>query len=247
MLFLGRLARNEHLHAAALLALMLLVFFWTPISRYSECHLSAADLLQDFSLLKLEPGHVAGNALLSDSVTEMKPWRMFNRDELAAGRFPLWNPLNGTGCPHFANYQSAVVSPFSIPYYLLDVKTALIAASFSKLFALGFLTYLFLRQVRLSFAPALLGGTAFMFAGHNVLLLTFPHVGALVVIPGGFLFVERAIQKHVAGARWPARWPATPSPSTSGCCSWARMRSCAWSAPGTRRARGDRCCRWRSR
>ena len=200
--FLLRLGRSEHLHAAALLALMLAAFFWTPISRYPEAHLSAADLLQDFSLLKVETGHVSGNALLSDSVTEMKPWRMFNRDELAAGRFPLWNPLNGTGCPHFANYQSAVVSPYSIPYYLFDVKTALIAVSFLKLFSLGFLTYLFLRQIRAGFAAALLGGTAFMFAGHNVLLLTFPHVGALIVLPGGFLFVERVIQKHLAGERY---------------------------------------------
>jgi hypothetical protein len=202
MEFLRRLARNEHLHAAAVLALMLLCFFWAPIRRYSECHLSSADLLQDFSLLKLEPGHVSGNALLSDSVTEMKPWRMYNRDELAAGRLPLWNPFNGTGCPHFANYQSAVLSPYSLPYYLLGVKAALIAVSFLKLFALGFLTYLYLRQIRLGFAAALLGGSAFMFAGHNVLLLTFPHVGALVVLPGGFLFVERALQKHAAGRRY---------------------------------------------
>ena len=202
MKLLGRIARNEHLHAAAILALLLLVFFWTPIARHQDSHLSAADLLQDFSLLKVESGHVSGNALLSDSVTEMKPWRMFNRDELAAGRFPLWNPLNGTGCPHFANYQSAVVSPYSIPYYLFDVKTALIAVSFLKLFALGFLTYLFLRQIRLGFSAALVGGTAFMFAGHNVLLLTFPHVAAVVVLPGGFLFVERVVQKHLAGRRY---------------------------------------------
>ena len=200
--FLWRVIRHEHTRAALLLALMLVAFFWTPLSRYSDSRLSAADLLQDFSLLKLEPGHVSGNALLSDSVTEMKPWRMFNRDELAAGRFPLWNTLNGTGCPHFANYQSAVLSPYSVPYYLLDVKTALIAVSFLKLFSLGFLTYLFLRQIRLSFGPAMLGGTAFMFSGHNVLLLTFPHVGAMVVLPGGFLFVERAVQKHLEGRRY---------------------------------------------
>lgn len=201
MNLLRRTARNEHVRAAAILSLMLLLFFWTPITRYADCHLSAADLLQDFSLLKVENGHVSGNALLSDSVTEMKPWRMFDRDELAAGRFPLWNPLNGTGCPQFANYQSAVVSPFSIPYYLLGVKAALIAVSFLKLFVLGFLTWLYLRQIRLGFAAALVGATAFMFAGHNVLLLTFPHVGAAVVLPGGLLFVERAIQRHRAGRR----------------------------------------------
>src|SRR6185436_7200751 len=69
---------------------------------------------------------------------------------------------------------------------------------------------------------ALIGATAFMFSGHNVLLLSFPHVGAMVAMPAGFFFVERTIRRieewyqnatprRTDGTRAPARprvfWP----------------------------------------
>src|SRR5439155_26766529 len=112
--------RSESLHGAIVLLLCLWVFFSTPLSRYDEVIYSSADLTQAFSLTRLEPGHKPGNQLQSDAVTQMQPWLMFNRDELGAGRVPLWNPWNGAGCPHFANYQSAVFSPFSLPFFVLS-------------------------------------------------------------------------------------------------------------------------------
>lgn len=183
--------------AAALAAqiLMLAAFFWTPLARYADVHYSAADLTQSMSLTRIEPGHAPGNQLQSDAVTQMHPWALYNRAELAAGRFPLWNPLNGAGAPHFANYQSAVLSPFSLPFYLLDFKAALLVSAAAKLLVLGFFTYLFLREIGLAWLAATLGGAAFQFAGHNVLLLYFPHVGALCALPAGLWFAERALRR----------------------------------------------------
>ena len=120
MLVIRRLFFSETLQGALVLAAFLCVFFSTPLARYDEVHYSSADLTQDFCLTKFEGGHHPGNKLLSDAVVQMQPWEMFNKRELAAGRFPLWNTWNGNGCPHFANYQAAVLSPFSIPYYVLD-------------------------------------------------------------------------------------------------------------------------------
>ena len=115
--------------------------------------------------------------------------------------------------------------------------------------------------VQVGLLPALLGGTAFMFAGHNVLLLTFPHVGALVVIPGGFLLRSAPRdQKHVAGARygwglawarahdgWPARSPDIPSRSTSDARRRVRARAPVGTSRETRagrpRFRGARAAR----
>jgi len=199
---MNRMLRSETLCAALLLVLSLVAFLWEPISRYSDVHYSTADFLQNFSLLKVEPGHAPLNAALSDPPTEMQPWAMFARDEIAAGRFPWWNPLSGTGAPHFANYQSAVLSPFSVPFYLFSFKLALILSAALKLFALGFLTYLFLREIRLGFIAGLFGALAFMYSGHNVLLLAYPHPGALVVLPGGCLFVERALRRALEGRNW---------------------------------------------
>ena len=197
---LRRLLAHPSLHGAIALAALLALFFETPLSRYREVHYSSADLTQDFCLTKVQPGHEVGNRLLSDAVTQMQPWLMFNRDELAEGRFPLWNPWNGGGCPHFANYQAAVLSPYSLPYYLLDYKAALLSSAFLKLYTLGLFTYLFLRRVRVSQVPAIAGGAAFMFGGHNVVLLSFPHVPALIALPAGLYCVEVALQRW-SGAR----------------------------------------------
>ena len=192
---LSAVLRGDGLRGGVVLALLLVAFFWTPLSRYDAVHYSSADLLQDFSLTRVEPGYPAANRIMSDEITEMQPWAMFNRDELREGRIPWWNPWNGAGCPHFANYQSAVFSLFTLPWYWLSTKAAILAAAFLKLWMCGFFTFLFLRKLRASFWPALLGASAFMFGGHNVLLLSFPHTGAQAVLPAGLYFAECVLQR----------------------------------------------------
>ena len=192
---------------AASLAILatLAMFLRDPLLRWDEVHYAPADLTQAFSLTRIDPGHPAGNQLMSDAVTQMEPWLMWNRDEFAAGRVPLWNPLNGAGAPHLANYQSAVFSPFSLPYYVLSFKAALVVSAALKLFLLGLFTYLYLRRAGLGFVGALLGGVGFMYGGHQVLLLYFPHVGSMVALPATLWCVEIALQRfreaRLAGAR----------------------------------------------
>src|SRR5258707_10339005 len=47
------------------------------------------------------------------------PWREFAISEFAQGRIPLWNPYNGMGAPLLANYQSALLYPPNLLYWLL--------------------------------------------------------------------------------------------------------------------------------
>ena len=162
-----RLARDRapaagprSLLGALAIALLAVAFLWAPISRYGDSYYTTVDLLQAGSLLRVEPGHQPRNLLLSDPVVQMLPWLAFNRSELARGRMPLWNPYNGCGAPHLANAQSAVLSPFSLPFYVLDVRTALIASAFLKLFALGFFTFLLLQALGPRQLPSLIGATA---------------------------------------------------------------------------------------
>src|SRR5687767_9721188 len=110
------------LAAALACCAVLLAFFQPALSRYSTAYYSPADISQTFSLTRVENGHVPENELLSDLAVQMQPWLMFNKSELAAGRLPLWNPYNGGGTPHLANGQSAVFSPFSLPFYVLPFR-----------------------------------------------------------------------------------------------------------------------------
>ncbi|HUR26618.1 MAG TPA: YfhO family protein [Planctomycetota bacterium] len=182
------------LGAIAVLSCLFVAFFWPALVRYSEVYYSPAAISQTQSLTRVEAGHVPGNELLSDLAVQMEPWLLYNKDELAAGRIPLWNPYNGGGVPHLANGQAAVFSPFSLPYYLLSFRAALIVSAALKLLSLGLFTFLFLRQLGLFVLPALLGAIAFAFGGHNVLLLGYPHPAAAAALPAGLYFVERTFQ-----------------------------------------------------
>jgi hypothetical protein len=193
--------RHEHALAAILIAGFVLVFLGQPLLHYRTSFFTPADLTQLSSLTRVEPGHHIGNTLLGDVILQMQSWMLFARDEIAQGRMPLWNPYNGGGTPLFANYQSAVLSPFSVPFYVLSFKSALIVSAFLKLFCLGYFTYLFLREIELAFPAAMTGAVAFMFAGYNVLLLGYPHPAAMVVLPSALFFAERACRRFESAGR----------------------------------------------
>lgn len=197
-----RLLRSQHLQACAVLCGFLLVFFWAPITTGGVY--SSADLLQMWPIHRISGDYVPKNTLPSDVVFVIQPDLLWNRDELRAGELPIWDPLSGSGAPHLASYQSAVFSPFSLPFYLLDFKLALTVAAFAKLFVLGLFTYLFLTTVRVGHWIALISAVGFMFGGYNVLWLSWAHVGAGVALPGTLYFGEKALQAdpRTPAARW---------------------------------------------
>ena len=192
---------RQVLSASAVLLLLLVVLLWKPLS--TDRYYSSADLLQSSPLVRVAPeGYRYGNVLLTDPVQQMFPWLDWNRDRIRHGDLPVWNPYNGAGAPHLANYVSAVYSPFSVPFYVLPFRLALVAAAALKLFVLGLFTYLFLRRVRVTHLGALVGGVAFMFAGYHLVWLSWPHPGAVVCLPAGLYFAETAIQAATRRRRW---------------------------------------------
>ncbi len=189
------------LQAAAVLLVCLLAFLSTPLSKLGHSYYSSADLSQDTELARSRSSNRPKNPLLSDPAVQMQPWLMFNRDVLATGEIPLWNDWNAAGAPHFANYQSAVFAPFSLPFYLLDFRWALLVAAFAKLFCLGLFTYLFFRAIELRQFPAIFGAVAFTFSGLNVLLLGYPHSAVAITLPAGLYCVEKAMRARTESQR----------------------------------------------
>lgn len=176
-----------------MLAGLVVVLLWTPLT--SAGYFAPTDLLQSSPLLRVgPPGHQPGNPLLTDPVYQMHPWLAWNRAELGEGRLPVWNPANGGGTPHLASAVSAVLSPFSVPWYMLPARTALLAAAAFKLLALGLFTYLFLRRVGAGHLPGVVGAVAYTFSGYNLLWLSWPHPGAAVALPAGLWIAELVLQ-----------------------------------------------------
>lgn len=179
------------------LLLCLVIFCFEPIAGVKTHIWSPGDISQNFPLLRVE-GKPARpkNELLSDPITEMEPWMQFNRQELIQGQLPILNPYNGSGVPHLANAQSAVLSPFSLPHYLLPKSWAYLLSAMLKLLAAGGFMLLFLRQLGIGPWAALLGSLGYAFCGHNLLLLNYPHVGAAALLPAILYFTERVLGRH---------------------------------------------------
>ena len=205
------IGHREAWGAVLVLALVLGAFFWSPIRAGSGGAWSTADLTQDWPITRVDEGHRPANPLLSDPPFQMQPWFLLARSELLAGRLPLWNPYNGAGQPLFANYQAGLLSPFHLPLWVLGLPAGLWLAAALKSSALAVLTYLLLRQWQLAWPAAAFGAFAFAFCGHNVLCLAYPHPGALVALPGGLYFAERAFAAWKAaqgtGLAIRAHWP----------------------------------------
>lgn len=122
-----------------------------------------ADLLHTIypwgAYLPQTPSH---NPALLDVIQQFYPWFLFFRDELLAGRFPLWNPSLGLGLPHAANPLTASFFPLSL--LALFGPTGWNLLLLLRLAVAGTGTYLFLRRCGRSRLSSALGSVAFAYS-----------------------------------------------------------------------------------
>jgi hypothetical protein len=186
-----RLAKNEYILGIGVLSAICLFFLSWPILNYQNHILSPVGLLQNNTLTRVTNNPPWVNPYLGDVAYVIQPWLLYNRDNIQTGKLPLWNPYNGSGMPHLANFQSAIFSVFTLPFYVLDFKAAVLVSSFLALFAHGFFAFAFLKQIRLHQAAALIGAIACMFGGYHVIWLGWlPLIGSGAALPAALYFVE---------------------------------------------------------
>ncbi|MBL8858052.1 MAG: YfhO family protein [Planctomycetes bacterium] len=200
--------RRDTFAGALLVALFAVVFLWRPICEYGDGVFTPADFSRAYPLTRLpdavgDPIAPNNPALISAWATSQSSLILSQRG-LLHGELPAWNGFAGGGVPHLANPHTAVFSPFSWSFYVLDFGLAALITAFAKLFVVGFATFLFLRERRLTFAAALVGALTFMFAGHQVTTLFLPQSGTVFVLPAALYFVERIareVERSIQAAR----------------------------------------------
>lgn len=130
-----------------------------------------------YAPLLLSGDQVLRENLYSDYDSYQRPVRSFLKEELAAGRFPLWNPWIGCGIPIHATGQVSVAYPLMTPIlFLTDANRALKAS-------------LFLHVILCYWGQYLLGR-------HLGLIPPAASVSGLIVAQGGFL-TSHLIVGHV--------------------------------------------------
>jgi len=144
-----RWSRRDGL-ALALLALMVLLFFWRILTPRLADRAS------------FPPG---------DFSYQFWAFSTLEARELGQGRLPLWNPYTYSGAPFWADIQSAVLYPLSGLTLLLSAPWgfslfALECEAILHFWLAGAFTYLFARRILNRRAPALLAAVTFAFGGY---------------------------------------------------------------------------------
>ena len=121
------------------------------------------------------------------------PWFKFMHNTAAAGDSLLWNPNEGFGAPFLALWRSRVLSPFSLPFYLLPVDTALRLSVLLKLMVAGWCAFYAARRFGLHPAMALFVGASFQLSGPIFLYSALPLSDTVPWLPLLLVTAERLL------------------------------------------------------
>jgi hypothetical protein len=108
------------------------------------------------------------NLEISDSFSQLYPWRSLAGEYWRRAQAPLWNPYMLSGIPFLATLQSATLSPLNIFYTFLPDVWAWTAIVVMQVFLSALFMYLFLRSIKLPVLPSLFGALTFCFSGYMV-------------------------------------------------------------------------------
>jgi hypothetical protein len=108
------------------------------------------------------------NYLLTDPVKTQYPWRNLAINMEKKLQIPIWNPYSFSGTPLLANISSAVFYPGNIVFFLLSFPLGWSLLILLQPVLAGIFLYLYLRNLKLSPLPCMLGALAFAFSGFSV-------------------------------------------------------------------------------
>ncbi|MEV0716687.1 YfhO family protein [Asanoa sp. NPDC050611] len=184
----GRLVERVALAAVVLFAL---VGIGTPLLGLTT--FAQTDLLvskNPYTSAGLATGHVE-NRIANDIVASGLPNTALFAEELKQGRLTAWNPYVGGGGALGAVPNWAVLSPLTLPWYVLPAELAPAYVKLLEMLVAAGGTVLFLRRLGLSRAAGLLGGLAFAASGFMISWTNWPQTRVAAFIPLVFWAADR--------------------------------------------------------
>lgn len=140
-------------------------------------------------------GPIKNNAM-PDIHEQIYPWKKFTIEQLKQGRLPLWNPYNFSGNPHLANFQSAVLSPFNLLFFIFPFIDAWSLLILLQPLIAGVSTYFLMRSFHVSKPGALLSSIIFMFCGFIVVWMAYGTLAmAISFLPTALFAIEKSFNK----------------------------------------------------
>jgi hypothetical protein len=188
-------ARQEHLVATAVLALVVCAYF-LPLFRGEQ-------LSQGHHLYTMRPWSAeapAGFDFVSragegDQAFQFRPLLHVAREQVRDGHLPLWNPYSYGGNPLFGDMQTALVYPPTWLAFVLPVDDAWTWMSMIKLLVAGLGAYFLARRFRAGLGGGLVAGCVYMLSASMIYWLQAPISNVYSLLPWLLLASDRVYRR----------------------------------------------------
>lgn len=135
------------------------------------------------------------NALPSDIVSFIYPFRFVAIDYLKSGIFPFWNPFVLSGTPLFANFQTALLYPTTLLYFVFSNAMAWSLGVVLQTLLSLFFMYLFLYDLLKSRLASAVGAIVFAFSAFATVWLEYnTHGHTAYWLPAQLFFINRYLK-----------------------------------------------------
>ncbi len=132
------------------------------------------------------------NGAMPDIITQIYPWKHLVIEVWKTGQVPLWNPYAFSGNPLLANYQSGVLSPFNILFFVLPFVDAWSILVLLQPLLAGLFSYLFTRSLSVSRIGAFISAISFMFCGFITSWMGYATLGySILFLPLSLFCIEK--------------------------------------------------------
>jgi len=155
-------------------------------------------LVNFFSPWNAYPGFAGPvkNGSMPDIISQIYPWKVFTIETIKSGQIPFWNPYSFSGTSQLANYQSAVLSPFNLLFFIFPFITAWNILVLLQPLLAGIFMCLYAKSLKLSNFAALLSSIAFMFCGFMTTWMGYATLGyAILFLPLSLFAIEKFFEK----------------------------------------------------
>jgi hypothetical protein len=137
------------------------------------------------------------NSFMDDTYTSGTPQQILYKASLHDSlRGAQWNPYTNGGGPLGAVPDDALLSPLTIPYYVLPTWLAPAYERLLEIVVAAGGSFLFLRRLKLSAAASVTGGLVYAGSAFMVVWLDFPQTRVAAFIPALFWTLERYLQQR---------------------------------------------------
>lgn len=190
--------------------LLVLVFFY-PFIAFGKIPIPADTIVgmyhpwRDVVWDGLSSGVPFKNFLITDPVRQQYLWRKEALDQIKEGQLPLWNPYSFSGMPLMANFQTGILYPLNLIFFLLPFNHVWGLLVVLEPLLAGLFLFLYLRNLKVTKIGSLFGSLVFSFSGFSIVWMEWNTIGHVIAwLPLTLLAIDTIIQKQVRPlSLWP--------------------------------------------